>query len=278
MVEIQKLCRMLQAGKEVAMSGIRNPAVAGMFYPDHPETLAAVVEGYLADAQQTDLRPKAIIAPHAGYEYSGPIAGSAFSAIKSVASDITRVVLLGPSHRVPFYGLAASSAVAYHTPLGDIPLDRVAIKTALKMDQVIELDEAHAMEHSLEVELPFLQKVLGDFSLVPLVVGEAAYEEVSEVIDALWSGKETLIVISSDLSHYLTYEQARAMDAETQQAIESLQPEAFSHEKACGRIPIGGLLLSARKRGMKVTTLDMRNSGDTAGDKTRVVGYGAYAV
>lgn len=260
------------------MDGIRNPAVAGMFYPEHPAALTALVEGYLADAPRTDIRPKAIIAPHAGYEYSGSIAGSAFASVEPVSSAITRVVLLGPSHRVAFYGLAVSSAKAFHTPLGNIPLDREAINTVLEMDQVIELDQAHSMEHSLEVELPFLQQVLGNFSLVPLVVGEASYEEVSEVLDKLWGGDETLIVISSDLSHYLNYKRAQAMDAETQKAIESLQPEALSHEQACGRIPIGGLLLSARKRGLHVTTLDMRNSGDTAGDKNRVVGYGAYAI
>jgi AmmeMemoRadiSam system protein B len=269
---------MLRADKEVAMDRIRNPAVAGMFYPENPERLAAIVGGYLADAKRSDIRPKAIIAPHAGYEYSGPIAGSAFATLEPISADITRVVLIGPSHRVAFYGLAASTAKAFQTPLGNIPLDREAIDIALELDQVIELDEAHTMEHSLEVELPFLQEVLGTFSLVPLVVGEATYEEVSEVIDALWGGNETLIVISSDLSHYLNYKQAQTLDGETKKSIEALEPEALSHEQACGRIPIGGLLLSARKRGLHMTTLDMRNSGDTAGEKNQVVGYGAYAV
>ncbi len=195
-----------------------------------------------------------------------------------VAEKISRVILIGPSHRVPFQGLAVSSAEAFQTPLGRIPLDRKAIQVALTVQAGVEMDEAHTMEHSLEVELPFLQEVLGDFKLVPIVVGDATYEQVSEMIDALWGGEETLIVISSDLSHYLDYKQAQAMDDKTRQAIEALHPEDLAHEQACGRIPIGGLLLSARKHGLTVATLDMRNSGDTAGPKDRVVGYGAYAI
>lgn len=257
---------------------IREPAVAGQFYPGHREGLAKVVDRYVADAPGCNIRPKAIIAPHAGYEYSGPIAGSAFAAVKSVADRITRVVLLGPSHRVAFNGLAVSGAIAFQTPLGSVPLDRAAIQAVLAMDQVVELAEAHLWEHSLEVELPFLQQVLGAFKLVPLVVGDATYEEVSEVLEALWGGEETLIVISSDLSHYLHYQDALELDEATRQAIEALRPEDLTSAQACGRIPIGGLLLSARKRGMQAITLDMRNSGDTAGSKDQVVGYGAYAV
>jgi AmmeMemoRadiSam system protein B len=260
------------------MGIIREPAVAGHFYPGCREDLASVVDRYLAAAPSCDICPKAIIAPHAGYDYSGPVAGSAFAAVQSVASRIKRVVLLGPSHRVAFNGLAVSGADAFQTPLGSVPLDRAVIRGVLAMDQVVELDEAHLMEHSLEVELPFLQEALGAFQLVPLVVGDATYEEVSEVLDVLWGGDETLIVVSSDLSHYLQYNQARELDEATRQAIEALRSEDLTPAQACGRIPIGGLLLSARKRGMRVTTLDMRNSGDTAGPKDRVVGYGAYAV
>jgi len=260
------------------MGYIRPPAVAGLFYPKQPEVLAAAVDSFLAKAPKTTLCPKALIAPHAGYDYSGPIAGSAFAAIQSMAPEISRVILLGPSHHVAFYGLAVSSAAAFQTPLGNIPLDHEAIAAVLDMEPVVELNEAHAQEHSLEVELPFLQEALGTFSLVPIVVGEATYEEVSTVLDALWGGNETLIVVSSDLSHYLNYRWARELDAETRKAIESLQPEALSREQACGRIPIGGLLQSAQKHGLQVTTLDMRNSGDTAGDRERVVGYGAYAL
>lgn len=260
------------------MGFIREPAVAGLFYPGYRQGLAEVVDRYLADAPRCDIRPKAIVAPHAGYEYSGPIAGSAFAAVKSVAARIQRVVLLGPSHRVAFHGLAVSGANAFQTPLGRVPLDLAAIQAVLAMEQVVELAEAHLMEHSLEVELPFLQQVLGAFKLVPLVVGDATYEEVSEVLDALWGGEETLIVISSDLSHYLHYQAARELDEATRQAIEALRPEDLTPAQACGRIPLGGLLLSVRKRGMHAITLDMRNSGDTAGPKDRVVGYGAYAV
>ena len=260
------------------MEKMRNPAVAGLFYPEDREDLAACVHGYTEASEGNPDFPKAIIAPHAGYDYSGAVAGTAFAAVKSVASRISRVVLLGPSHRVAFHGLAVSGASAFQTPLGSVPLDREAIDTILTMDQVHEMDEAHLMEHSLEVELPFLQGVLGAFELVPLVVGCATYGEVSEVIDVLWGGDETLIVISSDLSHFLPYEQAREMDDETRKAIEALRPEDLAPEQACGRTPIGGLLLSARQRGMHVTTLNMCNSGDTAGSKDRVVGYGAYAV
>lgn len=260
------------------MEKMRNPAVAGLFYPGNREDLTDCVHGYTEAAGNRSDRPKAIIAPHAGYDYSGAVAGAAFAAVKSVAPRISRVVLLGPSHRVAFYGLAVSGASAFQTPLGSVPLDREAIDMILTMDQVHEMDEAHLMEHSLEVELPFLQEVLGAFELVPLVVGSATYEEVSEVIDALWGGDETLIVVSSDLSHFLPYEQAREMDDDTRKAIEAMRPEDLASEQACGRIPIGGLLLSARQRGMHVTTLNMCNSGDTAGSKDRVVGYGAYAV
>ncbi|MBL6913625.1 MAG: AmmeMemoRadiSam system protein B [Puniceicoccaceae bacterium] len=260
------------------MDTIRNPAVAGLFYPDDRDELASTVDSFLLDAVGSVTAPKAIIAPHAGYQYSGPIAGSAFASVKPIADRINRVVLLGPSHRIAFTGLAVSSADAFQTPLGAIPLDRAAIDQVLPMEQVIELNQAHTLEHSLEVELPFLQVVLGKFTLVPLVVGDASFQEVAEVIDALWGGDETLIVVSSDLSHYLEYRQAQALDAKTRRAIETLQPEAIKPEQACGRIPIGGLLLSARKHGRHVTTLDMRSSGDTAGSKHKVVGYGAYAV
>jgi hypothetical protein len=260
------------------MEAIRNAAVAGLFYPENSTELSTEVEACLANAEARECAPKAIIAPHAGYAYSGSIAGSAFAAVRSIAARISRVVLLGPSHRVAFTGLAVSGADAFETPLGRIPLDHEAINALREMEQVTTLDDAHSMEHSLEVELPFLQIVLGEFKLVPLVVGDATYGEVSEVIDALWGGDETLIVISSDLSHYLDYRHARAIDEQTRQAIEALRPEDISSEQACGRIPIGGLLLSARKRGLHVTTLDMCNSGDTAGSLDRVVGYGAYAI
>lgn len=259
------------------MSRIRQPAVAGLFYPSDPEELRSQVDRFLDQAESADVPPpKALIAPHAGYIYSGPVAATAYARLKKERDAINRVVLLGPSHRVGFFGLAASSAEFFRTPLGDVPVDREAVKRVLQLPQVHEMDEAHLMEHSLEVHLPFLQETLECFSLVPLVVGDAGPEEVAEVLEALWGGPETLIVISSDLSHYHDYDTARDMDSAVSEAIEALKPERVGYEGACGRNPINGLLRVASRKGMKAETIDLRNSGDTAGPKDRVVGYGAY--
>ena len=257
-------------------SSIRKPAVAGTFYPDDPVELREMVSTFLKQASPSGVVPKAIIAPHAGYIYSGPIAASAYAQIKPARGKIKRVVLLGPSHRVPFRGLAASGAEAFSTPLGKVPLDKKAIEIIQDLPQVEVLDAAHAMEHSLEVQLPFLQEVLGEFNLVPLAVGDASREEVAEVLEKLWGGPETLIVISSDLSHYHDYRTAGKMDRATSSAIESLRPEEIEYEQACGRIPISGLLVAAKKHGLRAQTIDLRNSGDTAGSRDEVVGYGAY--
>ncbi len=262
---------------------IRQPAVAGMFYPADPDELRQMVEGYLQDAldRQDNLTetPRAIIAPHAGYVYSGPVAASAYARLIPFRDQIRRVVLLGPSHRVPFRGLATTSATHFQTPLGVIPVDRATMeKLETRFPQVVRLDEAHAMEHSLEVHLPFLQAVLDSFVLVPLVVGDATAREVSEVLDSLWGDPHTLFVISSDLSHYHDYETARRMDTRTARAIEHLEPEAIGHDQACGRIPVTGLLDLARRHGLHVQTLDLRNSGDTAGPRDQVVGYGAWVL
>ncbi|QKK11750.1 MAG: AmmeMemoRadiSam system protein B [Pseudomonadota bacterium] len=257
------------------MSGIRMPAVAGMFYPNDPAELHAMVAGYLQDAKPGPA-PKALIAPHAGYIYSGPIAATAYKRLAAARDTIRRVVLMGPSHRVPFRGIAASSADTYRTPLGDIPVDHAALAAIGMLPQVIELDEAHALEHSLEVHLPFLQEVLGEFTLVPLVVSDASADEVAEVLELLWGGPETLIVISSDLSHYHNYDIAQQMDTATSLAIERLEPQKISYEGACGRIPVSGLLSLAQRHGLQAETIDLRNSGDTAGPRNQVVGYGAY--
>jgi len=257
---------------------IRQPAVAGLFYPANPNELANMVDGFLAEAPAgTADSPKAIIVPHAGYIYSGPIAAAAYRKLEPLRERITRVVLLGPSHRVGFFGLAVSSADMFHTPLGDIPLDRPLCEQLAGLPQVHRLDQAHTMEHSLEVQLPFLQRVLGSFKLVPLVVGETTAEEVAEVLEAAWGGDETLIVISSDLSHYLSYQEARQMDLQTCHAIEALSPETIVYEGACGRNPVKGLLEVVRRKGLSAHTLDLRNSGDTAGSKESVVGYGAWS-
>jgi hypothetical protein len=250
--------------------------VAGLFYPADARELRALVSALLASAEAAGPPPKALIVPHAGYIYSGPVAATGYAHLANARAAIKRVVLLGPAHFIAFRGLAASSADAFATPLGLVPVDRPAMASILDLPQVRILDQAHAQEHSLEVQLSFLQVVLDDFSLVPLAVGEAAPEEVGEVLQALWGGPETLLVISSDLSHYHDYETARRLDAETSRAIEALQPEPLHYGQACGRHPINGLLQVARMLGLRARTLDLRNSGDTAGPRDRVVGYGAY--
>ena len=257
------------------MENIRQPSVAGLFYPADPAELQADIKIMLRDLPSTDTPPKALIVPHAGYIYSGPVAASAYATLRAFSNRYRRVVLLGPSHRVPLTGVATSTASAFHTPLGDIPLDRVAIERLEQLPQVLAMDLAHAGEHSLEVHLPFLQNVLDHFSLVPLVVGDTNKEAVAQVLDTVWGGDETLIVISSDLSHYHDYDTARQRDRRTCEAIESLRPEAIGFEDACGRNPLNGLLHAAKQHGLAVATLDLRNSGDTAGPRDRVVGYGA---
>jgi AmmeMemoRadiSam system protein B len=258
----------------------RPPAVAGTFYPDDPGELAAAVDGYLAGAgaPEPGPAPKALIVPHAGYVYSGPVAASAYARVRELRGRVERVVLAGPAHRVPVRSLAASSAASFRTPLGEVPLDREAVERVLELPQVEVLDRAHAPEHSLEVQLPFLQRALGTFTLVPLVVGDATLEDVAEVLEVLWGGPETLILISSDLSHYFDYPTARRFDAATTRAIEALDASGLGRESACGRVAIGGLLVVAERRGLRARALDLRNSGDTAGPRDQVVGYGAYSV
>ena len=259
------------------MPTTRTPAVAGMFYPGNAAELRTEVQAFLHQVPTSaEAPPKAIIVPHAGYIYSGPIAASAYARLKAARDSITRVVLLGPSHRVGFRGIAISGMEAFATPLGRIPLDQEAIATIRSLPEVGFLEQAHAQEHSLEVHLPFLQEVLGTFTLTPLVVGDARPPQVGAVLEALWGGPETLIVISSDLSHYHDYQTARAMDRETSDAIEQLRFEAIGYEQACGRNPVNGLLWVARRKGLRGETLDLRNSGDTAGTRDQVVGYGAY--
>jgi AmmeMemoRadiSam system protein B len=259
------------------MSPARKPAVAGLFYPSEPSELRAMIRRDLAACEVSGAVPKAVIAPHAGYVYSGPVAASAYARLALGREKLRRVILLGPSHRVPFRGLAASRDDAFETPLGAVPVDRPAIDTLLELSQVQVLDAAHAQEHSLEVHVPFLQVILGAFTLVPLAVGDAGPGEVAEVLLSVWGGEETAIVVSSDLSHYHDYETAQRLDEATSRAIETLRPEDIQYEDACGRDPVNGLLHAARARGLSATTLDLRNSGDTAGSRDRVVGYGAYA-
>ena len=257
---------------------VRPAAVAGRFYPADPAELRDLINTLLAAVPPaTGPAPKALIAPHAGYLYSGPIAASAYAQLIPARQQIRRVVLLGPSHYVPVDGLATSSAEAFATPLGLVPLDLEAVRLARTLPQVTQMDEAHAQEHSLEVHLPFLQTVLEDFALVPLAVGEASADGIAEVLKALWDGEETRLVVSSDLSHYHDLQTARRLDQSTAKAIEALKPAGIGEERACGRIPIRGLLQVARQRGLRARTLDLRTSGDTAGPRDQVVGYGAFA-
>ncbi|MEJ1354674.1 MAG: AmmeMemoRadiSam system protein B [Candidatus Sedimenticola sp. (ex Thyasira tokunagai)] len=259
------------------MSEIKQPAVAGLFYPADADELRSEVRQFLAEAKPgTDTLPKALIAPHAGYIYSGPVAGSAYAGLKPFSSKIKRVILLAPAHRLGFPGLARCSAKAFRTPLGDIPVDSEAMAGIIDLPQVHLLDAAFTEEHSIEVHLPFLQECLEQFTLVPLLVSDADPSQVEEVLELLWGGSETLIVISSDLSHYLDYRSAKEMDEEATRAIETLHPEALGRNNACGRIPIKGLLLVAKQYHLRAKTVDLRNSGDTAGPRNQVVGYGAY--
>jgi len=259
------------------MQDVRPAAVAGMFYPDAPERLAGEIRAYLSDASaQAALMPKALIVPHAGYIYSGPIAANAYALLAPLRESIRRVVLLGPAHRVAVRGLATTSASAFETPLGEVRIDTHAVAAALSFPQVTVSDVAHAHEHALEVQLPFLQTVLRSFSLVPFAVGHVSTEDVAEVMDALWGGPETLVVVSSDLSHYRSYAEAKRIDRATTDAILAMSP-ILDHEQACGATPINGLLQCAKRRGLSPTLLDLRNSGDTAGDRGRVVGYASFA-
>ena len=257
----------------------RQPAVAGMFYPGETEALRQQVRQLLAEAPEAGAAPpKAVIVPHAGYPYSGAVAATAYARLASLRDRVQRVILLGPSHHVPFHGLAASSAERFITPLGPVPVDHAGVETARALPGVTTLDAAHAREHSLETQLPFLQEVLGEFSLVPLVVGDAGPEEVGAVLEALWGGPETLIVISSDLSHFHDDATARELDTATAKAIEALAPDRIGYDNACGRHPVNGLLWVAARHGHRVTTLDLRNSGDAGAPRNRVVGYGAFAL
>jgi MEMO1 family protein len=260
---------------------VRPPAVAGHFYPSEPGLLRTMVENLLqaarAEGGWNGPPPKALIVPHAGYVYSGPIAARAFVRLADAAEGIRRVVLLGPAHRVGFYGIAAPDTRYFETPLGTTPVDEEAVERVCSLPTVFRFDGAHAPEHSLEVQLPFLQRVLGDrFSVVPLVVGSAPAGDVAAALGMVWGGPETLVVVSSDLSHHLDYHSAREVDECTSRAIESLNDEAIAPGMACGRLPIQALLRVARERGLTARRLDLRSSGDTAGPRERVVGYGAF--
>ena len=260
----------------------RRPAVAGMFYPSDPDELRRSIQAAFADAVPPPppdaTPPKALVVPHAGYIYSGAIAASAFGRIASASEQIQKVILLGPSHRVYLRGMAVPSVDSFDTPLGRVAIDTELRSNVLAFPAVVLDDEPHRQEHSLEVELPFLQTVLERFTLLPLSVGDASSDEVAAVLDAVWGGPETLIVISSDLSHYHHYDEAARLDARTAAAIVAADPDAIGDRDACGSRPLRGLLRVAAARRLPIQQIDLRNSGDTAGDRHRVVGYGAFAV
>jgi AmmeMemoRadiSam system protein B len=260
------------------MKHVRSPAVAGVFYPSDAATLRHEINIYLRAADSAGPYPKALIVPHAGYVYSGPVAASGYRLLEPIRHIIERVVLVGPSHRVPLHGLATTGDDEFATPLGSVPVDTKSVNLALKLPQVHVLDEAHRAEHSLEVHLPFLQMTLNEFSLVPLAVGHTTVDAVAEVLELLWGEAETLIVVSSDLSHYHDYTTARGLDSETAHLIERCDWGQVGGERACGHAGIRGLLKVAKQHGLRVKTVDLRNSGDTAGPRDRVVGYGSFVV
>jgi MEMO1 family protein len=262
------------------MNAVRPAAVAGMFYPGEARTLAAEVDDLLGSVEQPAPRlgyPKALVVPHAGYVYSGGVAARAYDELAAARGSVRRVVLLGPTHRVAVRGLAVPSAQAFATPLGQVRIDRAAIASVRDLPQVVVSDAAHALEHSLEVQLPFLQEVLGDFALVPFAVGAANADEVAQVLERLWGGAETLVVVSTDMSHYHAYEQARAIDGATIERIASFATD-IDHEEACGATPLNGLLRFSKQKNLSLKLLSACNSGDTAGGKDRVVGYSSFGL
>lgn len=273
-------CKKVKITYKLGMDIIHQPVVAGVFYPDDPDLLKQTLKHLLDNVSVDQVQPRAIIAPHAGYIYSGEIAASVYARLRKAKQWIKKVILIGPSHRVSFAGLALSSAEQFLTPLGSITVDTEAVKTINGLSYVKFMDQVYDQEHSLEVHLPFLQTVIDSFTLVPVIAGMASAQQVCELIELFWGDPEILIVISSDLSHFLDYETAQKKDRETSDLIEQLNYEQLDVNSACGRVPISGLLKLARKNKLRVQTVDLRNSGDTAGnaDKTRVVGYGAYVI
>ncbi len=259
-------------------TSIRKAAMAGVFYPEDGAELHHALQRYLQDGRGADTPPRAVIAPHAGYIYSGPIAGSAFKAWAALRGNVDGVVLLGPSHRLAFDGIATPSVNFFATPLGLLPVDTAACDALREYPFVSINDAAHRHEHSIETHLPFIQETIGEVPIVPLVVGDASPSDVAKVIQFFWDKPRTLFSISSDLSHYLSYDEARRVDAATTQAIEQNNPHEIGPDRACGWLPILGLLHVIGRHGARARALDVRNSGDTAGDRYRVVGYGAYAV
>ncbi len=258
-------------------STVRPPAVAGSFYPRGPKELKATVDALLSQAETSrQAGPLGLIAPHAGYMYSGPVAANAFAPVAASGNVFERVLLIGPPHYVPVSGVAAPSAGAFATPLGEVEVDRDAIAALIEAGLVTIDDRAHAPEHSLEVELPFLQAVLGRFTVIPLLIGDAAPEHVAAIVGAALD-ERSLLVVSTDLSHYLDYASARVRDVATAETIEQLDFTRLGPQDACGFAALNGALCAGRQEHWGIKRFDLRNSGDTSGDRRRVVGYGAWA-
>ncbi len=271
---------------QLGPSDLRPAAVAGLFYPDVSTSLERAVDrhleqgrGRLADVSAYAERgaPKAIVAPHAGYRYSGDVAGVAYASIAPRADEIRRVVLIGPAHRVAFDGLALPEGAGFDSPLGAVKFDRAMLDELAQLPFVQSSELAHREEHSLEVHVPFLQRVLGEFELVPLVVGRAEPEQVAEVLRRVWGGPETLVVLSTDLSHFHDQETASIIDEATVAGIVSGRSDLNPRE-ACGAFALNGLGVLGRDRALDLAVLDRRTSGDTAGPRDRVVGYTSIGI
>jgi AmmeMemoRadiSam system protein B len=262
------------------MKFVRQPAVAGMFYPADAHELATLIDQLLDEAPEIDesTMPVAVVAPHAGYAYSGPTAAAVYRRLRKWAPTITRVVVVGPAHRVPVHHLALSSDDAFATPLGEIAIDLAVNRALLEHGAKID-DRAHGHEHSIEVHLPFLQRVLGDgWSLVPMIAGSGSATAIADALTDLWGAEGTLVVISSDLSHYHDLHTARRLDRDTAAAIVAAAWEQLGSDDACGAVPLRGALELARRHGEQITMVDLRTSADTAGTADRVVGYGSFVV
>ena len=258
---------------------VRPPAVAGRFYTQDGEALRAQIDDDLAHAPApSKAAPKAVIGPHAGLRFSGPVAATAFRQLAPAQQTIERVVVIGPSHFVAFRGIAAPSVDWFQTPLGHVPVDRDGVATALEQSGVVVDDAPHQREHSVEIHLLFIQRVLGDVPVIPLVVGNAQPAQVGRVLAALWGGDETAIAVSSDLSHFQDDATARALDRATADAIEAKRVDALSPADACGYLPVGGLLWNVADTDARVQTLDLRNSSDAGAPRASVVGYGAFTL
>jgi len=257
---------------------LRPAAVAGLFYSEDAAMLHAEVQGYLSRVHpDSGATPKAVIVPHAGYRYSAGVAALAYAELAKGRGQIKRVVLMGPAHQTAVAGFALSGAEAFETPLGLSVVDTKAVRQLAEHPDARIMDLAHAQEHAIEVQLPFIKEALGNVEIIPILVGDSTFEAVAEILEIVWGGAETVIVISSDLSHFLSYEDCVTLDTVTTHAIETLSADKINRPQACGRMPIGGLLQCAKQRSMRVKTLDVKNSGDTAGPNGQVVGYGSWS-